>query len=214
MRADDLLADPVAPPRAPMGGLGRRRLVTGAAVALLGLPLLTLLLDSTRETFSLESQVLLYLLFVVVVAVIGGMAVAIASAIAAAFLINYFFVKPEHTLQVAQGEQALALAVFLIVAAVVSWSVEAAARSARAAERAARQAETLSDLARSDLEEHDTLRQVLERARDDVRHGVRGAERAASIRPGTGSRSRHAAGRRRARRRRSASTSRSAPSCG
>ena len=129
---------------------GRRRLVTGAAVALLGLPLLTLLLDSTRETFSLESQVLLYLLFVVVVAVIGGMAVAIASAIAAAFLINYFFVKPEHTLQVAQGEQALALAVFLVVAVVVSWAVEAAARRARAAERAARQAETLSDLARGD----------------------------------------------------------------
>jgi two-component system sensor histidine kinase KdpD len=153
VRADDLLADPVAAPRAPMGGLGRRRFVTGAAVALLGLPLLTLLLDSTRETFSLESQVLLYLLFVVVVAVIGGMAVAIASAIAAAFLINYFFVKPEHTLQVAQGEQALALVVFLVVAAVVSWSVEAAARRARAAERAARQAETLSDLARSDLEE-------------------------------------------------------------
>ena len=166
VRADDLLADPVAPPRAPMGGLGRRRLVTGAAVALLGLPLLTLLLDSTRDTFSLESQVLLYLLFVVVVAVIGGMAVAIASAIAAAFLINYFFVKPEHTLHVAQGEQALALVVFLVVAAVVSWSVEAAARRARAAERAARQAETLSDLARGDLEEHDTLRQVLERARE------------------------------------------------
>jgi len=166
VRADDLLADPVAPPRAPMGGLGRRRLVTGTAVALLGLPLLTLLLDSTRDTFSLESQVLLYLLLVVAVAVIGGMAVAIASAIAAVFLINYFFVKPEHTLQVAQGEQALALVVFLVVAAVVSWSVEAAARRARAAERAARQAETLSDLARSDIEEHDTLRHVLERARE------------------------------------------------
>jgi len=165
VRADDLLADPVAPPRAPVGGLGRRRHVAGAVVAVVGLPLLTLLLESTRSTFSLESQVLLYLLAVVIVAVIGGMAVAVASAVVAAFLINYFFVKPEHTLQVAQGEQALALAVFLIVAAVVSWAVEAAARRARAAERAARQAETLSGLARSDFEHGDTLRQVLERAR-------------------------------------------------
>ena len=165
VRADDLLADPVAPPRAPVGGLGRRRHATGAAVALLGLPLLTLLLENARDTFSLEGQVLLYLLAVVVVAVIGGVAVAVASAVAAAFLINYFFVKPEHTLEVAQGEQALALAVFLIVAVVVSWAVEAAARRARAAEAAARQAETLSDLARSDFEERDTLRQVLERAR-------------------------------------------------
>jgi two-component system sensor histidine kinase KdpD len=169
VRADDLLADPVAPPRAPVGGLGRRRHMTGTVVALLGLPLLTLLLESTRGTFSLESQVLLYLLLVVAVAVIGGMVPALGSAIAAAFLINYFFVKPEHTLEVAQGEQALALAVFLIVAAVVSWAVEAAARRARAAEHAAEQAETLSDLARSDFEEGDTLRQVLGRARETFR---------------------------------------------
>ncbi len=165
VRADDLLADPVPPPRAPIGGLGRRRHATGALVALLGLPLLTLLLEHARDTFSLESQVLLYLLAVVAVAVIGGMAVALGSAIAAAFLINYFFVKPEHTLEVAQGEQALALAVFLIVAAVVSWAVEAAARRARAAESAARQAETLSGLAQSDFEKRETLGHVLERAR-------------------------------------------------
>jgi two-component system, OmpR family, sensor histidine kinase KdpD len=165
VRADDLLADPIAPPHAPVGGLGRRRHVTGAVVALLGLPLLSLLLDSTRETFSLEGQVLLYLLAVVVVAVIGGMAVAVATAVAAAFLINYYFVKPVHTLEVAQGEQALALAVFLIVAGVVSWAVETAARRARAAQQATRQAETLSGLAQSDFEQSDMLRHVLERAR-------------------------------------------------
>jgi two-component system sensor histidine kinase KdpD len=165
VRADDLLAEPVAPRRTPVGGLGRRRHLTGAIVALLGLPLLTLLLDSMRDTFSLEGQVLLYLLAVVAVAVIGGMAVAVATAIAAAFLINYYFVKPEHTLEVAQGEQALALGVFLVVAAVVSWAVEAAARRARIAEQATRQAETLSGLARSDFEESDTLRHVLEDAR-------------------------------------------------
>jgi K+-sensing histidine kinase KdpD len=166
VRSEDLLADPVPPSRAPVGGLGRRRHVTGALVALLGLPLLTLLLAHARDALSLESQVLLYLLVVVIIAVIGGLAVALASAVAAAFLINYFFVKPEHTLEVAQGEQALALAVFLIVAAVVSWAVEAAARRARAAESAARQAETLSELARSDFEQDDSLRSVLARARD------------------------------------------------
>jgi two-component system sensor histidine kinase KdpD len=166
VRADDLLADPVAPPRPPVGGLGRGRQVTGAIVALLGLPLLTLLLESMRDTFSLEGQVLLYLLAVVAIAVIGGMAVAVATAIAAAFLINYYFVKPVHTLEVAQGEQALALAVFLIVAAVVSWAVEAAARRARAAEQARLEAETLSGLTRTDFEKGETLHRVLERARD------------------------------------------------
>ncbi len=164
VRAEDLLADPIEPPP-PVGGLGRRRHLTGALVALVGLPLLTLLLNHARGTFSLEGQVLLYLLAVVVAAVIGGVAVGVASAIGAAFLINYYFVKPEHTLEVDQGEQALALLVFVVVAVVVSVAVEAAARRARAAEAAARQAETLSALARSDLEERDTLRHVLERAR-------------------------------------------------
>ena len=103
VRADDLLAEPVMASRPPVGGLGRRRHLVGAIVSLLGLALLTLLLENMRETFSLEGQVLLYLLAVVCIAVIGGMAVAVASAVAAAFLINYYFVKPVHTLQVAQG---------------------------------------------------------------------------------------------------------------
>jgi two-component system sensor histidine kinase KdpD len=169
VRADDLLAEPVRTTRAPLAGLGRRRHVAGAVVALAGLPLLTLLLESARETFSLESQVLLYLLAVVAVAVIGGMAVAIGTAVAATFLINYFFVKPEHTLEVAQGEQALALGVFLVVAAVVSWAVETAARRALIAEQATRQTETISALAGGDLEKGDTLRDVLERARGTFR---------------------------------------------
>lgn len=166
VRADDLLADPVRPQRVPRSGLPRRRRVTGACAAVLALALLTLLLDSMRDTLSLEGQVLLYLLVVVAIAGIGGMVVAAVTAVAAAFLINYFFVKPVHTLEVAQGEQALALAVFLVVAVVVSWAVESAARRAQAAERATREAETLSGLARSDFEQADTLRQVLETARD------------------------------------------------
>jgi K+-sensing histidine kinase KdpD len=166
VRSEDLLAEPLRRESGVPRGLGRRRQLTGLAVAVLGLPVLTLALHALRSSLSLESQVLLYLLAVVLVAVIGGMAVALASAVAAAFLINYFFVKPVHTLDVAQAEQALALVVFLVVAAVVSGAVELAARRARAAEHAAREAETLSALAGSDLDESETLRAVLERARD------------------------------------------------
>jgi two-component system sensor histidine kinase KdpD len=165
IRSEDLLADPVPPQPALVGGVGRRRQLAGLAVAVLGLALLTLTLEALRGTLSLESQVLLYLLEVVLVAVVGGLAVALGSAIAAAFLINYFFVKPVHTLDVAQGEQALALLVFLIVATVVSGAVELAARRTRAAERATSEAETLTALAGPDLGESDTLKGVLERAR-------------------------------------------------
>ena len=65
----------------------------------------------------------------------------------------------------AQGEQALALVIFLVVAAVVSGAVELAARRGRAAEQAAREAATLSELAGGELEEGESLRGVLERAR-------------------------------------------------
>ncbi len=169
VRTEDLLADPVQPPLVSVTGLGRRRQLAGIVLALITLPLLTVLLEGAGDSLELESEVLLYLLAVVVIAVVGGIAVALASAIVAAFLINYFFIRPVHTLDIDQGEQALALAVFLIVAAVVAGLVEVAARRARAAERAAREAETLSALAGADLEAEESLKQVLARARETFR---------------------------------------------
>jgi two-component system sensor histidine kinase KdpD len=163
--AGDLLEDPVAPQRARVGGVGRRRQLTGLALALAGLPLLTLLLDGLRDTLSLEGQVLLYLLAVVVVALVGGVVVALLSAVAAALLINYYFVTPLHTLDIAHGDQAVSLGVFVLVAGVVSGAVELATRRARAAERHSAQADILATLAGADLDETETLRGVLARAR-------------------------------------------------
>ncbi|HWH93108.1 MAG TPA: ATP-binding protein [Baekduia sp.] len=165
VRAEDLLDEPVPTDRAPHRGIGRRRQLTGVALAAVVLPLLTLLLDRVDRTLSVEGEVLLYLLVVVGIAVVGGMIVGVVSAVAAALLINYFFVAPKHTFDVAHGDQAVALGVFVVVAAVVSGTVELAARRARAAELAAAQAETLSGLAGSDLNEGETLGDVLSRAR-------------------------------------------------
>lgn len=165
VRSDDLLDEPAPTANAPRRGLGRRRHLAGAALALLGLPLLTLLLDGIQSALSLEGEVLLYLLTVVIVAVVGGVVVALVAAVAAALLINYFFVAPVHTLDIAHADQAVALGVFLVVAGVVSGAVELASRRARAAEQAAAQAEILSALAGSELDEHETLRDLLERAR-------------------------------------------------
>lgn len=166
VRADDLLDEPVPTRRAPPPSLSRRRLVSGAGLAALGLPLLTLLLTQTASSLSLEGQVLLYLLAVVVIALVGGIIVALISAVAAALLINYYFVEPLHTLSVAHADQAVALVVFVLVAAIVSGAVEIAARRAQAAEQASEQAETLSALAGTDLDEQGSISQVLGRARE------------------------------------------------
>jgi two-component system, OmpR family, sensor histidine kinase KdpD len=166
VRSEDLLAEPARARGPRLGILGRRRQLAGAALAVVLLPLLTLALHSLRDTLSLESQVLLYLLAVVVVAMVGGLVVALVCAVLAMFLINYYFVEPVDTLHVAQGEQVLALAVFLAVAALVSGAIELAAWRARAAQRATDEAETVSALAGGDLSEEETLRGVLERARE------------------------------------------------
>jgi K+-sensing histidine kinase KdpD len=166
VREEDLLEETGPPERAAAWGVTGRRRLAGLALALLGLPLLTLLLDTARGSISLETIVLAYLLAAVIVAMVGGILVAVPSAVAAALLINYFFVVPLHTFQIAHGEQALALAVFVVVSGVVSGAVELATRRARAAEQAATEAQTLLALAGSNLDEDATLREVLESARE------------------------------------------------
>ncbi|MEA2405188.1 MAG: two-component system, OmpR family, sensor histidine kinase KdpD, partial [Thermoleophilaceae bacterium] len=109
VRTEDLLDEAAAPERAPSPGVSRRRQLTGVALAVGGLPLLTLLLKHIGDSLSIEGQVLLYLLIVVGIALVGGLVVALATAVAAALLINYYFVAPEHTLSVAQPDQAVAL---------------------------------------------------------------------------------------------------------
>jgi two-component system sensor histidine kinase KdpD len=147
--------------------LGPRRQLTGLGLAAAGLPLLTLILDNATSALSLEGQVLLYLLAVVLVSVVGGMIVAVLAAVGAALLINFFFVEPLDTLDIARADQAVALVVFIAVAAIVSGTVEVSARRAAAAEQAAAQAETLAALAGADLDTDETLRGVLEQARQD-----------------------------------------------
>ena len=165
IRSEDLLDE--TPPRrlARSFGLTRRRQATGLVLALLLLPLLTLLLRALDDALALDGQVLVYLLAVVVIALVGGVVVAVAAAIASAMLINYYFVEPVHTLSVGDPDQIVALLVFTVVAVLVSGAVEFAARRAQSAERARVEAETMSALTGPQLEGEESLREVLRRAR-------------------------------------------------
>ena len=134
IRSEDML-DESAPKRLARGfGLTRRRQLTGLALAVLLLPLVTLLLDALGDELALDGQVLVYLFAVVVIAIVGGVLVAMGSAVASAMLINYFFVAPVHTLTVGDPDQIVTLVLFVVVAVLVSGSVEFAVRRAQAAE--------------------------------------------------------------------------------
>lgn len=164
VRTEDLLDESVPKRLVRSFRLSRRRQLTGLALAVLLLPLLTLLLTALDDHLALDGQVLLYLLAVVVIAIVGGVVVAIGAAIAAALLINHFFVEPVHTFDVADPDQAVALVVFIAVAVLVSGAVELAVRRARTAERALAEAETMSALAGPGLEGEESLRDVLRNA--------------------------------------------------
>jgi two-component system sensor histidine kinase KdpD len=169
VRSEDLLDESTPKRLARTFRLSRRRQLSGLALAVLLLPLLTLLLDALDQELALDSQVLLYLLAVVIVAMVGGILVAVASAVAAATLINYFFVEPVHTLTVGDPDQIVTLVLFVVVAALVSAAIELAVRQAHAAERAREEAETMSAIAGPDLEAKGSLREVLQRARETFR---------------------------------------------
>lgn len=110
------------------GDVTRARRCTGFALALAGLPLVTVLLLAAREQVALGSVLLVYLLGVVVVSAVGGLLPGLVSAAVSFALANWFFTPPFHTLAVEGRDALIELAVFAGVALVVAATVELAAR--------------------------------------------------------------------------------------
>ena len=129
--------------------LPRRRLAIGLALAAVGPPLLTVLLAQLRDEVGLPSVLLLFLLLVVAVSAVGGLWPALAAAVSGFLLVNWYFTPPLYTFTIGEGENVLALVVFLAVAVIVSGFVALAARRAAEAAQTRAQAEALARLAGS-----------------------------------------------------------------
>ncbi len=157
------------PPRAarrPRSALSPARRLTGLVLAVVGLPALTVLLDRLRPELALPSDILAFLVAVVVVALVGGLAVALFAATAAFLLLNYFFTPPMRQFTIDQRDNLLALIAFVIVAVAVSVVVDLAARRTADASRARAEAETLSTLAGSVLRGSRPLPALLDQVRE------------------------------------------------
>ncbi len=146
--------------------LSLRRQLVGFGLAAFGLPLLTAILAQTRNSLTLPSDILIFLGWVVVVALVGGLYPALGGALAGFGLLNYFFVPPIHRFTIADRENILALMVFLAVAVAVSVAVDLAARRTRDAASAHAEAETLSTLAGSILRGSRPLPALLDQLRE------------------------------------------------
>ncbi|WP_439649196.1 DUF4118 domain-containing protein [Kribbella orskensis] len=150
----------------PGKGLSSRRGFEGLALAMVALPLLTVLLTRARDQLNLASDILIYLLVVIAVAVVGGIWPALVAALAASLLLNYFFFPPLHAFNIADTNNSLTLVVFVAVAALVAVLVERVVRRTREAAHATAEASTLATLAGSVLRGETALPALLERARE------------------------------------------------
>jgi two-component system sensor histidine kinase KdpD len=143
-------------------GISPRRQIAGAALAVAGLPLLTVALDALQPHLNLSDDLLIYLVAVVAVTVVGGFWPAVVAAVGACLLLNWFFTAPLHTFTIAEPRNLLALVLFVTVTVAVSSVVHLAARREADAARSTKETESLLSLAQTVLGGADTPGDVLD----------------------------------------------------
>jgi two-component system sensor histidine kinase KdpD len=148
------------------GALSLRRRIIGFALVVVGLPLMTLALIPGRSPANLTNEVLAYQLFVVIVAVVGGIWPALVAAIGAGFCLDFFFVPPLYVVRIAEPSHFVTLLIFLIVAIIVSIIVDQTARRTRAANRSAAESEVLVAIASGVIGGKDAIEALVERLRE------------------------------------------------
>ncbi|MEZ0385158.1 ATP-binding protein [Mycobacterium sp. pW045] len=116
----------------------------------------------------------LFVVGVLVVALLGGIAPAVLSALLSGVLLNYFLLAPRGDFTIAEHDAAVTEVVLLLVAVAVAVLVDSAAKRTREAGRASREAELMTLFAGSVLRGAD-LDTLLERVRETY------AQRAVSL---------------------------------
>ncbi|HTE83147.1 MAG TPA: ATP-binding protein [Dehalococcoidia bacterium] len=126
-----------------------RQWPAGCTAGTLALALTVLILRPLRLDLGLTNIALLLLLLTVMTAAAWGWIAGIYMSIASNIAFNFFFVPPLYRFTVQQPDNALALALFLLVAAITASLLARARRSALEAERRASDTRTLLALSRA-----------------------------------------------------------------
>jgi two-component system sensor histidine kinase KdpD len=143
--------------------LSARRTLLGWFFAL-ALPALAAMVSVTgRGVFGLPTDVMMFVLSVVVVALIGGLGPALLAAVASALLLNFFLTPPLYTFTIADNENVITLVVMVLVAVLVALVVNQAARRAEQASRARAEASLLGEFASIVLTNQEPLPLLMDR---------------------------------------------------
>ena len=140
--------------------------MAGYVLAAVLAPVITIALANLRGHVNLTSDVLTFLVAVIVVALVGGLIPALLEALAGSLLLNYYFTPPIHQFTIADANNAWAILVFIVVAILVSTVVDIAARRTTQAARASAESELLITTAGSVLRGQQALPALLERVRE------------------------------------------------
>jgi two-component system sensor histidine kinase KdpD len=133
----------------------------------LALPALAAMVSVTgRGVFGLPTDVMMFVLSVVVVALIGGLGPALLAAVASALLLNFFLTPPLYTFTIADNENVITLVVMVLVAVLVALVVNQAARRAEQASRARAEASLLGEFASIVLTNQEPLPLLMDRVRE------------------------------------------------
>ncbi|MEB3061444.1 sensor histidine kinase KdpD [Mycolicibacter sp. MYC101] len=136
--------------------------------------LMCVIIVSWLDRYFDAGQSALFFVGVLVVALLGGIAPAVLSALLSGVLLNYFVLAPRRDFTIAEHDVAVTEVVLLLVAVAVAALVDGAAKRAREAGRASREAELMTLFAGSVLRGAD-LDTLLERVRETY------AQRAVSL---------------------------------
>jgi two-component system sensor histidine kinase KdpD len=115
----------------------------------------------------LSTDVVDYVLATVIVALVGGLGPALAAAVLAAGLLNFFFTEPLYTLNVHSPRNIVTLVAMVVVAILVALVVDSAARRATQAARARTEAALLASYARTVLTDPAPVQRLLDKVREN-----------------------------------------------
>jgi two-component system, OmpR family, sensor histidine kinase KdpD len=131
-----------------VNALRERRPAAGAAVAVASVAVLTGVIFGLREIAPVLSTGVVYMLAVLLVSSYWGLWMGLGTAVLSALAFNFFHIPPTGRFTIAESENWLGLAVFLVAAVVTSTLADAARARAEEAERRSHEADLSAELAR------------------------------------------------------------------
>ena len=131
-----------------MGATHERNPASGVVAAVLSVAAITVAIYGLRELVPVVSTGVVYMLAVLLVSSAWGLWLGLLTGVLSAAAFNFFHIPPTGQFTIADGENWVALAVFLVAAAVTSTLADAARTRTSEAERDRSEADLTAEMAR------------------------------------------------------------------